>query len=88
MAMSTTSSEPPLAAYTDRGLAEMASGIREARRLVDDRANAASAKLAAADIEQSAMRKIGAALDAALEIIAMDRRRREAAAKAIAEATP
>lgn len=62
--------------FTERGLAETATGLRESRAALTKRADALSADQQRIEGEITHLRKIGAAVDLALDIIGAERTRR------------
>jgi len=67
-------------AYTERGLRETGSGLREAIALVGHRRSALQAKAGLIEAELSALGKIEAALALAAEVLTAEKARREAEA--------
>ena len=63
--------------YTERGIHELTASLREAKTLLIRRADHLSAEIAAKEQEVTALRKIGASLEAAIEIMQRERSRQE-----------
>jgi hypothetical protein len=68
-----------MSTYTDRGVREIAFGLREAKAALARRRSVLQAKMGAIEAELSDLGKMEAAYDGALEVLRAEQARREKA---------
>lgn len=66
--------------YTDLGLRETSSGLLEAKRLIRHRRTELRERMGAMEAELSALGKIEASVEAALDVLRAEQKKREPAA--------